>query len=508
MEKKAVILGLDGLNWEIISILFNNNIMPNLKKIICNGYGGVLKSTIPPLTGPAWTTFQTGKTPASHGIGYFGEFTPEGSLKIFNSTDINGLTFYEIAEIYGKKCFIFNLPFSYPPKVDGDIIFSWLDKGHKRFYPNNLLNKQDQDNINEYFSDNLKISDYSYIKKEINQIDYLLKFAKANIHRINSYDLLFFLINQTDHCQHRIYDKIVSHKSNKYQTLYFELMKKIDTIIGLLMDSLGIDSYIFILSDHGFKKYEKTFHINTWLAEKGYLKRNLEYSKNGNIINVMKKYVLFNGIFKKPIKLFASYLKKLNSKFQLNRFSIDFDNSIAFTYFSSNYNYIFINDKIANNKVYMKQIIDELNKIDNIKAEECMPITLNGKKITGSILLWSTKYMISSSDLGLIWSNVNLNSHDINGLYALYGPDIKQGQYNADIKDIAPTLLYVMDLPLINEFDGKIIKTAIKDFNDQKVQYVKEDALIKARENKNIDTSINFSEENRIKEQLRSLGYL
>ena len=42
-----------------------------MARIMANGVSRVMKSTIPPVSPPAWTTFLTGKNPGSHGIFHF-----------------------------------------------------------------------------------------------------------------------------------------------------------------------------------------------------------------------------------------------------------------------------------------------------------------------------------------------------------------------------------------------------------------------------------------------------
>lgn len=64
---KIVIIGLDGGKFNIINEMEDSR-LPNLKKLIREGSYGILKSTVPALTAPAWTTFRTGKNPRKDGM--------------------------------------------------------------------------------------------------------------------------------------------------------------------------------------------------------------------------------------------------------------------------------------------------------------------------------------------------------------------------------------------------------------------------------------------------------
>src|SRR6186713_3058805 len=62
------IVGLDGVTWDLAGPFLEAGDMPALGALIRAGTGGVLRSTIPPVTFPAWSSFMTGANPGRHGI--------------------------------------------------------------------------------------------------------------------------------------------------------------------------------------------------------------------------------------------------------------------------------------------------------------------------------------------------------------------------------------------------------------------------------------------------------
>ena len=68
MSKKVVVIGLDGGTFKLLKPLAAEGLMPNLKKILDQGSNAILESTMPPMTGTAWSTFATGKQPGKHGV--------------------------------------------------------------------------------------------------------------------------------------------------------------------------------------------------------------------------------------------------------------------------------------------------------------------------------------------------------------------------------------------------------------------------------------------------------
>ena len=65
---RMVILGLDGLDPKIVDRLISEGKMPNLKKIQETGTYSRLKTTCPPISPVAWSSFMTGANPGRHNI--------------------------------------------------------------------------------------------------------------------------------------------------------------------------------------------------------------------------------------------------------------------------------------------------------------------------------------------------------------------------------------------------------------------------------------------------------
>ncbi|MCH7721016.1 MAG: alkaline phosphatase family protein, partial [Planctomycetes bacterium] len=68
IAERILIIGLDGATFDALDPLLDEGRMPRLKQAIESGVSGRLRSTIPPMTPAAWTTFLTGRQPGAHGI--------------------------------------------------------------------------------------------------------------------------------------------------------------------------------------------------------------------------------------------------------------------------------------------------------------------------------------------------------------------------------------------------------------------------------------------------------
>ncbi len=125
---RVLVIGLDGGTFDLILPWVQKGHLPVFKKLMQEGVWGELQSTTPPLTGPAWSSFITGKNPGKHGIYDFMRRNPEGYNWItFNATQRSGISFWRLLGDHGKKVIVFNVPGTYPPeKVNGVLISGYL----------------------------------------------------------------------------------------------------------------------------------------------------------------------------------------------------------------------------------------------------------------------------------------------------------------------------------------------------------------------------------------------
>lgn len=69
--RRVVVLGIDGLDPEVVDLLMSEGTMPNFARLRREGAYGSLRSARPILSPIIWTTIATGRAPADHGIGHF-----------------------------------------------------------------------------------------------------------------------------------------------------------------------------------------------------------------------------------------------------------------------------------------------------------------------------------------------------------------------------------------------------------------------------------------------------
>ncbi len=139
-EKKILILGLDGLDPQLMNTFMNQGKLPTFSRLRSQGDFRPLRTSNPPQSPVAWSNFITGMNPGGHGIfdflhrnpeTYFPDFSAtksEGSKKAITVGNtvfplsggkiINlrkGKAFWQILEDYDIPATVFKMPSNYPP---------------------------------------------------------------------------------------------------------------------------------------------------------------------------------------------------------------------------------------------------------------------------------------------------------------------------------------------------------------------------------------------------------
>ncbi len=90
--------------------------------------------------------------------------------------------------------------------------------------------------------------------------------------------LLFYYTGNVDQVSHMMWKVLDPEHPGydpeidpKYDGLIEGLYEDMDDLVGYTLEHMGDETTLIIMSDHGFTSWRRSFHLNAWLAEKGYL---------------------------------------------------------------------------------------------------------------------------------------------------------------------------------------------------------------------------------------------
>jgi predicted AlkP superfamily phosphohydrolase/phosphomutase len=75
--------------------------------------------------------------------------------------------------------------------------------------------------------------------------------------------LLFYYFSSVDQNAHMLW--------GRYDDELLEVYKAMDVAVGEAMQKAGADTHLVILSDHGFARFDRAAHVNTYLMQQGFL---------------------------------------------------------------------------------------------------------------------------------------------------------------------------------------------------------------------------------------------
>lgn len=530
MSAKVIMVGLDGATYSLLNPLIREGRLPALKWITENGVSGILKSTIPPYTATAWTSFATGKNPGKHGVYDFRIKLKDSAEKVFvNSGLIKGEKIWNTLSRHGKKVGVINFPISYPPEeVNGFMISGFLSPrdGHTYSYPQGLF-KEIVDEIGGYCFHVKSPKAANPVQKQIEDfVDRNLHAAELRSRTFNylmrrhKTDFLFLLFASPDSIQHKLWKyldrKEMGYEDKDIQAYILKCYTQIDQILERLLKNIDENTTLIVMSDHGFCSGKKVLKVNQWLWNNDFLVPNykrLLFDDIGKIskrIGLKKRGKLIGGNawaehdvetiinHKRTSAYFARsseqgiHIKRdvVRSEKEYNRLRNEIKHKLL-AYRDENDGRAVLENVYFPQEIYSGPFTDEAPDLILIPAEGC---SLESHfSLLNSVSLRSDK-----SPMGI---------HHPDGIFLSIGKHMKKGKTitKANIIDIAPTILYAMDVPIPKDMDGKVLFDIFsKDFVEAKpIEYAA--PVVPSGE---IYKPYSKEGEEEIKDKLRGLGYL
>ncbi|KAA3642134.1 MAG: hypothetical protein DWQ07_24115 [Chloroflexi bacterium] len=500
---KVLTIGLDGVPLDLLIPWVEAGKLPTIARLMEQGSFGNVNSTTPHTSGPAWTSFMTGKNPGKTGIYDFLRRQKDSYTFLPNNSRSRAAkSLWSLLSEEDKRVIVMNVPLTYPVEpVNGLVISGWMTPyGKTDFtYPPHLLEELEKE-IGSYhiypietFSEKHPENFFSASKKLLSMR------TKTALHLMEKEDWDFFMtvFFDTDRMLHQVW-----HYLDEHHPLYedhwnedlaqpvIEYFQAIDHSIAQLVEKAGEDTNVVIMSDHGMGHCRNMIVLNTWLLQKGFLKlkrnpftrlKRVLFNLGFTIRNVHRLADSLNLARHAEYKMMYSADRLLKKVF-LSFDDIDWSRSKAYSFGRSN-GPIFINVKGRE----PEGIVEPGEEYEAIRREiASMADQLidpeTGEVLVGQILwpedIYSGPFADEAPDLifepanqgdkfyGLsdFGSNKVIHPfyrytgmHRQHGLFILCGPDFSAGVdvKGAQIIDFAPTLLHAMGLPIPDDMDGR-----------------------------------------------------
>lgn len=298
MTSPTVLIGLDGATFTVLDDLMERGVMPFLRGFADEGVRANLRSIIPPLTPPAWTSLMTGLRPGQHGVfDFFHQESPENPyLRFATSHDIQAETIWGRASKAGQRIIALNFPLMFPPpEVHGSVVpGGWMPWRQLRLgcYPPGLFDRLKtlpsfeprelalDMTLEEKAIEGCAASEYAdwialHLRRERRWFDvlrYLMRNEPAQLAAV-----MFDGVDKLQHLCWRFVDPALAPRLSTPWELEIRAscegyFRQLDDLIAQICALAGPEATVVLASDHGFGPATDIFYVNRWLEENGYLR--------------------------------------------------------------------------------------------------------------------------------------------------------------------------------------------------------------------------------------------
>lgn len=539
---KALVIGLDGGSFTVLTPLMQAGIMPNLREAIASGASGGLLSTIPPITALAWPSFLTGKNPGKHGLlGWQARLNENFERPWATGSKIRGAKLWHLTSQAGLRACIVNVPVTYPPEpLNGVMVTGMLTPGlHAQFtYP-----AQVRDDLLAAVPDYQIDVDVLRSQPNTRSLEAIHRFLAEVLSATRARgravrwllereqpDLAVVVYEMPDRLQHILWRHVEAlpaplegaRGALGIQEGLLACFEALDQEIGSLVDSLTGEAHLVFLSDHGFGPMHTNLHLNDWLAQKGWLEYERTRVRCWELLRQVGKRV--KDWLPGPI------LWKARQSLPVLR-TLGWSRTLAYAGQPTEYG-VFLNVRgrepagIVGPTDYeplRSKIIEALSEWRDYRdGEAIMKAVYRREELYSGPFVGDAPDIIFECRSGyrvseLVSRHSALSDishqpwgfHEREGIFAIRGPGVRAGSQpnRAAIQDVLPTLLYALGVPVPDDLDGRVLEELFtpewRAENPQRSQHAES---IKTKSDPTSPYA--QAEESVIAERLRGLGYL
>jgi predicted AlkP superfamily phosphohydrolase/phosphomutase len=553
LKSKVLVIGLDGVPLSLIRAWAEEGKLPTFRRLMERGVVGELKSTVPPTSGPSWSTFMTGKNPGKTGI-YDFLYRREGTYLFppVNASRRDGVSIWKLMSDQGRTVGVVNVPMSYPvEEVNGYMISGWMTPyaAQDFSYPPDLW-RELRDEIGYYTIYPTETFSESRRDSFFQACDELLDLRSKTVSYLmekHPTDFLMVVLFDTDRVLHQLWHYLDpghpwraggdgTDKSGPV-VRYFQ---RIDGKVGEILDRADENTLVIVLSDHGMGPAHNFIVLNNWLLDVGLLQLKRDVPR------ILKRWLFDAGFTLRNVHRVADRLglakhaeykglysmDRLMKMIFLSFLDVDWSRSKAYS-FGRHLGSLYLNVKGRE----PEGIVEPGQEYENVRQEimslaERFAHPRTGERLIGEIVkkedVYNGPYLDRAPDLILrprderniffgladFGSNTTVDTvyrysgmHRDYGLLMMSGKGVKRGSAieGAGIQDLAPTILYAMGSPIPADMDGKVLDEVFTE------EFKAQTPLMKGGEastRKLEEFGYSEDAEEEIKERLRGLGYL
>jgi len=276
---RVLVIGLDCASPHLIFEQFK---LPNLHGLMSRGAWGILRSSIPCITVPAWASMLSSRDPGVLGVYGFRNRADHsyGAMVSADSKAVKVKRIWDILTESGKSSLVMGVPQTYPVQpLNGHLISDFLTPGRESAFTYPAI-----------------------LKTEVLRLAPDYPFDVREFRTTERAELLKRLIDQTE-TQYRLFEHLLTSKSwdfaihvnialdrihhafwryhdpahrlheseSPFRHAIRDYYQQVDQWVGRLLHTIDDETAVLVVSDHGVKRMDGGICINEWLYRNNWL---------------------------------------------------------------------------------------------------------------------------------------------------------------------------------------------------------------------------------------------
>jgi hypothetical protein len=443
----VVVVGLDGGSWRVLDPLLAAGELPTLRRFVAEGASGVLTSIEPTFSPVVWTTIATGKVAAKHGV---------HSFYARQNVDLRAGRFWEVVAAQGEPVGIFQWLITWPPDaLPGFVVPAWLARDERtnppelaflkrlemRFQQRQALTTREVgESAVRLVREGLRFATVARSGVEVAQAvrggDSRAKYAAGKLAQLDINGDVFLaqyrkwrprlaaaVFYGSDSLAHthwkyhepEAFPNVTAAEVAAHGETLREYYRRFDAVLTRIVAEAGDDATVLVVSDHGFRAAQD--QLRTVSAE-GLLRAIGEEERfHGQAIN-RQVFLLHRTPTAPAVKTdVVRAAGKLRALRHGGQPLVEVETT-------------------AEHALTVRLVDRALDVAGTVDTE-------TGPKPLGSITTLTS------------WSG----SHEVEGIILARGPTLRRGLHvdDASLLDVAPTVLYLLGLPVAEDMDGRVL---------------------------------------------------
>jgi len=505
---KVLVIGLDGATFDLIKPWAAEGHLPSLSRLLQEGAHGALRSTLPPMTAPAWTSFATGSNPGKHRLYDWIAREPD-SYRFTPVTALDGAapTIYTLLSQAGRRVCALNVPMTYPPVPVNGVMVSGLPAPSTQStitYPAELYRE-----LVAATGDYMLYPDPGQAYSDSGVDTFLERLYRCTDGRIRvfdylqkreSWDFAMVVFNGTDTIGHALWKYMDPdhplhdpRRFEKYGAAIRDYYQYVDAYLGRVINTLDDDTTLIIMSDHGFGPFHKFIHVNNWLIQEGFMRLSTGWRSRAKQALFRRGFTPMN-VYNALMQLGLGALKRevvrgqgqgLLKTLFLSFADVDWGQTVAYSL--GNVGQIYVNvtgreplGSVTPGSSYeqvREAIIERLYTLrDPESGEQVVEAVYRREEIYSGDQIEQApdivflprrleyfgfgEYEFGSHQIVEAMKRGISGTHRLNGIFLAYGAAVRPNVTvaNAHIVDLAPTILYLLGVPVPAHVDGRVLE--------------------------------------------------